>query len=110
MTRFDVFNAIGTIASIVGAINALKGSNNSTAADLFKESCKEAVRQSAPHFADLTTPEEFGVDTDTFIALLKDVDISTLTPLEENAALSEIVSIFEKCIILPGHPIDSSRP
>lgn len=101
MTGFDFFNAIGTIASIVGAINALKGSNNSTAADLFKKSCKEAVRQSAPHFADLTTPEEFDVDTDTFITLLKNVDISTLTSLEENAALAKITAIFQKCIILP---------
>ena len=105
MTGFDVFNAIGTIASIVGAINALKDSNNSTAADLFKDSCKEAVRQSAPDFADLTTPEEFDVDSDTFITLLKDVDISTLTSLDKNAALTKIVAIFEKCIILPGHQL-----
>ena len=108
MTGFDVFNAIGTIASIVGAINALKGSNNSTAADLFKESCKEAVRQSAPHFADLTTPEEFGVDTDTFITLLKNVDISTLTSLEENAALAKITAIFQKCIMLPGSQLTTA--
>ncbi|MYK93156.1 hypothetical protein F4009_03975, partial [Candidatus Poribacteria bacterium] len=108
MTGFDFFNAIGTIASIVGAINALKGSNNSTAADLFKESCKEAVRQSAPDFADLTTPEEFDVDSDTFITLLKDVDISVLTSVEENAALSEIAAIFEKCIILPGHQLTAA--
>ena len=72
MIGFDFFNTIGTIASIVGAINALKGSNNSTAADLFKESCKEAVRQSAPHFADVTTSEEFGVDTDTFITFTQE--------------------------------------
>ena len=108
MTGFDVFNAIGTIASIVGAINALKDSNNSTAADLFKESCTEAVRQSAPNFADLTTPEEVDVDGDTLITLLKDIDISTLTPLEENAALVKIAAIFEKCIILPGHQLTAA--
>ena len=78
MTGFDVFNAIGTIASIVGGINALKDLNNSTAADLFKESCKEAVRQSTPDFADLTTPAEIDVDSDTLVTLLRDIDISTL--------------------------------
>ena len=110
MTGFDVFNAIGTIASIVGAINALKDSNNSTAADLFKESCTEAVRQSAPNFADLTTPEEVDVDGDTLITLLKDIDISTLlTSPEEDAALIKIATLFKKCIILPRHqliPVD----
>ena len=107
MTGFDVFNAIRTIASIVSVIKALKD-NNSTAADLFKESCVEAVRQSAPDFADLTTPEEFDVDTDTFIALLKDVDISTLTSLEENAALAKITAIFQKCIMLPGSQLTTA--
>lgn len=108
MTGFDVFNAIGTIASIVGTINALKDSNNSTAADLFKESCRKAIRQSAPNFADLTTPAEVDVDVDTLITLLKDIDISTLTSLEENAALTEIVTLFEKCIILPGHQLTAA--
>ena len=105
MTIFDGFNAIGTIASIVGAINALKDSNNSTAADLFKESCVEAVKQSASDFADLTTPSEVDVDSDTLVTLLKDIDISTLTSLKENAALSKIAAIFQKCIILPGHQL-----
>ena len=108
MTGFDVFNAIGTIASIVGGINALKDSNNSTAADLFKESCKEAVRQSAPNFADITDPAEVDMGRDTLVTLLKDVDISTLTSLEENAALSEIAAIFAKCIILPGHQLTTA--
>ena len=105
MTGLEFLNAIGAIASIVGAINALKDSNNSTAADLFKESCIEAVRQSAPDFADLTTPAEVNVDGDTLITLLKDIDISTLTSLEENAALTRITAIFQKCIILPGSPL-----
>ena len=108
MTGFDVFNAIGTIASIVGAINALKDSNNSTAADLFKESCREAVRQSAPNFADLTTPAEVDVDGDTLITLLKDIDISILTSLEENAALTKIATLFKKCIILPRHQLTAA--
>ena len=102
MTGFDVFNAIGTIASIVSVINALKDSNNSTAADLFKESCEEAVRQSAPDFADHTTPEKVDVDSDMLVTSLKDIDIPTLTSLEENAALAKITAIFQKCIILPG--------
>ncbi len=102
MTGFDVFNAIGTIASIVSVITALKDSNNSTAADLFKESCEEAVRQSAPDFADHTTPEKVDVDGDMLVTSLKDIDIPTLTSLEENAALAKITAIFQKCIILPG--------
>ena len=104
MTGFDVFNAIGTIASIVSVINTLKD-NNSTATDLFKESCVEAVRQNAPDFADLTTPAEVEVDGDTLITLLKDIDISTLTSLEENAVLAKITAIFQKCIILPRHQL-----
>ena len=102
MTGFDVFNAFGTIASIIGGINTLKDSNNSTAADLFKESCIEAVKQSTPDFADITDPAEVDVDSDTLVTLLKDIDISTLTSLEENAALAKIVAIFQKCIVLPG--------
>ena len=78
MTGFDVFKTIGTIISIVRAINALKDSNNSTAADMFKKSCIEAVRQSAPNFSDLTTPAEVDVDSDTLDTLLRDIDISTL--------------------------------
>ena len=78
MTGFDVFKTIGTITSIVRAINALKDSNNSTAADLFKESCRKAVRQSAPNFANLTTPAEVDADSDTLVTLLRDIDISTL--------------------------------
>ena len=108
MTGFDVFNAIGTIASIVGTINALKDSNNSTAADLFKESCIEAIRQSASDFADLTTPAEVDVDSETLVTSLKDIDISTLTSLGENAALAKIIAIFQKCIILPGSQLTTT--
>ena len=108
MTGFDVFKTIGTITSIVRAINALKDSNNSTAADLFKKSCIEAVRQSAPNFSDLTTPAEVDVDSDTLVTLLKDIDISTLTSLEENAALAKITAIFQKCIIIPGHQLTAA--
>lgn len=108
MTGFDVLKTIGTIASIVRTINALKDSNNSTAEDLFKESCIEAVKQSAPNFADIADPAEVDLDSDTLVTLLKNIDIFTLTSLEENAALSEIVAIFAKCIILPGHQLTAS--
>ena len=108
MTILESFSAIRTIVSIVNGIKALKDLNNSTAVDLFKESCNEAVRQSASEFADLTNPAEVDVDSDTLITLLKDVDISTLTSLEENAALSEITVNFQKCIILPGHQLTAA--
>ena len=105
MTGFDVFKAIGTIATIVRVINALKDSNNSTAVNLFKESCIEAVKQSAPSFADITDPAEVDVDRNTLVTLLKDIDTPTLTLLEENAALTKIAAIFQKCIILPEHQL-----
>ena len=108
MTGFDVFKTIGTIATIVRTINALKDSNNSTAADLFKESCIEAVKQSTPSFADFTDPAEVDVDSDTLVTLLKDIDTSTLTLLEENAVLSQIAAILAKCIILPGHQLTAA--
>ena len=108
MTGFDVLKTIGTIASIVRTINALKDSNNSTAEELFKESCIEAVKQSASNFADITNPAEVGVDSDTLVTLLKDIDTSTLTSLEENAALTKMAAIFQKCIILPGHQLTAA--
>ena len=108
MTILEGFNAIRTIISIVNGINALKDSNNSTAEDLFRESCIEAVKESAPNFADLTDPAKVDVDSDTLVTLLKDIDISTLMLLEENAVLSEIAAIFEKCIILPGHQLTTA--
>ena len=105
MTILEGFNAIRTIVSIVNGIKALKDLNNSTAEDLFKESCIEAVKQSAPDFADITDPAEVDVDSDTLVTLLKDIDISALMLLEENAVLPEIAAIFQKCIILPGHQL-----
>ena len=105
MTILEGFNAIRTVISIVNGIKALKDLNNSTAEDLFKESCIEAVKQSAPEFADLTDPAEVDMDSDTLVALLKDIDISTLTSLEENTELTKIAAIFQKCIILPGHQL-----
>lgn len=108
MTGFDVFKVVGTIATIVRTINALKDSNNSTAEDIFKESCIEAVKQSAPNFADITNSAEVDVDIDTLVTLLKDIDTSTLTSLEEKAVLTKIAAIFQKCIILPGHQLTAA--
>ena len=105
MTMLDGFNAIKTILSIIGVIKSLKDLNNSTVADLFRESCCKAVRQRAPDFADLATPAEVDVDSDTLVTLLRDIDISTLTTLEEDAVLTKITEIFQKCVILPGHQL-----
>ncbi|MDE0688675.1 MAG: tetratricopeptide repeat protein [Candidatus Poribacteria bacterium] len=112
MTIFELafisFNAIGTTVSIVGGINALKDLNNSTAADLFKESFIDAVKQNAPNFAALTNPAEVGVDRDTLdnvIASLEETDITTLMSTDESGTLSKIAAIFKKCIILPGHQL-----
>ena len=69
MTGFDIFKVIGTIATIVRTINALKDSNNSTSEDLFKESCIKAVKQNVPNFADITNPGEVDVDSDTLSPL-----------------------------------------
>ena len=108
MTILESFNAIRTIVSIFNGIKALKDLNNSTAEDLFKESCIEAVKESAPNFADITDPAEIDVASDTLVALLKDIDISTLTSLEENTELTKIAAIFQKCIILPGSQLTTA--
>ena len=112
MTIFELafmsFNAIGTTASIFGGINALKDLNNSTAADLFKKSFIDAVKQSAPNFADLTDPETVDVDNDALnkvIASFEETDITTLMSTDGSEILAKIVTLFQKCIILPGHQL-----
>ena len=62
MTGFDVFNAIGTTATIIGVINALKDKKNSIASDMFKESFIAGVKQNAFDFADFTDPERVDMD------------------------------------------------
>ena len=116
MTIFELalisFNAIGTSASIFSAINDLKDLNNSTAADLFKESFINAVTQSAPTFADLTDPERVGVDNNTLdevIASLGRTDITALMSTDGSETLSKIATLFEKCIILPGHQLTTTE-
>ena len=112
MTIFELafmsFNAIGTTASIFGGINALKDLNNSTAADLFKKSFIDAVKQSAPNFADLTDPETVDVDNNALnkvIASFEETDITTLMSTDGSEILAKIVTLFQKCIILPGHQL-----
>lgn len=108
---FISFNAIGTTASIAGGINALKDLNNSTAADLFKESFIDAVKQNAPDFADLTDPEMVDVDSDTLdkvVASLEETDITTLMSTDRSGTLLKIVALFAKCIILPGHQLTTT--
>ena len=107
MTIFELafmgFNAIGTTASIIGGINALKDLNNSTAAELLKESFRDAVKQSAPNFSDLTAPADVDDDTlDKVIASLEETDITTLISADGSETLAKIAAIFQKCIILPG--------
>ena len=107
MTIFELafmgFNAIGTTASIIGGINALKDLNNSTAAELLKESFRDAVKQSAPNFSDLTAPADVDDDTlDKVIASLEETDITTLISADGSETLAKIATIFQKCIILPG--------
>ena len=89
MTIFELafmgFNAIGTTASIIGGINALKDLNNSTAADLFKKSFIDAVKQNAPNFADLNGPEGVDVDSNTLdkvVVSLENTDITSLMSRE----------------------------
>ena len=115
MTIFELvlmsFNAIGTTASIFGGINALKDLNDSTAADLFKKSFIDAVKQNAPDFADFTDPETVDVDNDALnkvIASFEETDITTLMSTDGRETLAKIVTLFQKCIILPGHQLTTT--
>ena len=115
MTIFELalasFNAIGTTASIFSGITALKDLDNSTAADLFKESFIDAVKQSAPDFADLTDPEKVDVDNNTLnevIASFEGTDITILTSPDRGEILIKLAAIFQKCIILPGSQLTTT--
>ena len=115
MTIFELalmsFNAIGTTASIFGGINALRDLNNSTAVDLFKKSFVDAVKQNASDFADLTDPETVDVDNDALdevIASLEGTNVIILVSPDGSETLAKIVTIFQKCIILPGHQLTAA--
>ena len=92
-------NLTGAVASIIGGSDVvLKHFKNSTAEHLFKKSFVNAVKQHAPHLAHFTEtsdPKTVSVDNDTLnniITSLKDIDISTLTSLEENDKLIKITA------------------
>ena len=115
MTIFELalasFNAIGTTASIFSGITALKDLDNSTAADLFKESFIDAVKQSAPDFADLTDPEKVDVDNNTLnevIASFEGTDITILTSPDRGEILIKLAAFFQKCITLPGSQLTTT--
>ena len=113
MTIFELafigFNAIGTTVSIVGGINALRDLNNSTAAEFLKESFRDAVKQSAPNFSDLTAPVDVDDDTlDRVIDSLEGVDITTLASPDQGEILAKLAAIFQKCVILPGSQLTTS--
>ena len=112
LAAYNVYNAIGTTTSILGAIDvALKRFTKSTAEDLFKKSFISAVEQRSLNLAHLTetrNPKTVRVNEDALdnvITSLKDSDVSTLTSLGKNEKLIEITKLFHKCIILPGHQL-----
>ena len=105
------YTFLGTTASVAGGIAALRGLSNSTAADLFKKSFVDAVKQNASNFADLTDPERVKVHDDTLdeiITSLERTDITTLMSTDRSKTLAKIVKLFEKCISLPGHQLTTA--
>ena len=112
MTIFELLALVGSGASIYSGIDAArKHFIDSTAEDLFKNCFVEAVKQSAgrlAHFTQPRDPETVGVDSTTLddvMTSLKDLDITTLTSLGENEKLGKITTLFQRCIILPGHEL-----
>ena len=102
------YTFLGTTASVASGIAALRHLNNSTAVDLFKKSFVDAVKQSTSDFADLTDPERVDVDNGTLdevIASLEETDITTLISADGSETLAKIATIFQKCIIIPGHQL-----
>ena len=102
------YTFLGTTASVASGIAALRHLNNSTAVDLFKKSFVDAVKQSVSDFADLTDPERVDVDNGTLdevIASLEETDITTLISADGSETLAKIATIFQKCIIIPGHQL-----
>ena len=102
----------GTAASIVGGIDvALRRFCKCTAEDLFKKCFVAAVKRNASNLANLTaTADPKSVEVDNHIlerriASLKDIEISTITSLEEEERLAKITALFRDCIILPNHQL-----
>ena len=116
MGILKLIGLVGSGASIFSGIDVvLKHFSNSTAEDLFKRCLVNVVTESAPNLAHLTETrdsETVSVDDNTLddvINSLDDIDISTLTSLGEPERLSEITTLFQDCIILPGHQLTSEE-
>ena len=112
MPIFKLISIFSNAASIVSTVNTIrKYLSNSSAEELFKKSFVAAVKQNTPSLAELTetrNPETVGVDTnmlDSVISSLKDTDIAHLETLEEDEKLAKIATMFQECIILPGHQL-----
>ena len=99
------YTFLGTTASVIGGIDAIKRLSNKTASDLFKESFIDAVDQSAHNFVDLTGSERIGVDENVLDEVIASLEETELVPLDESEPLPKIIAIFQKCIILPGHQL-----
>ncbi len=106
------YKEIGTAASIVGGVDsALRRFCKCTAEGLFKKCFVAAVRRNASNLANLTAtadPKSVEVDDQILkcrIVSLKDIEISTITSLEEEERLAKITALFRDCIILPGHQL-----
>ena len=112
MAFLEVANVIGTAFSILGGIDSVqKHLSNSDAETLFKASFVNAVQESAPNLASLTetqNPETVGVDPsilDEVIASLQEIDTAAFISLADNEKLANITTLFQKCVILPGHQL-----
>lgn len=99
------YTFLGTTASVIGGIDAIKRLSNKTASDLFKESFIDAVDQSAHNFVDLTGSERIGVDENVLDEVIASLEETELVSLDESEPLPKIIAIFQKCIILPGHQL-----
>ena len=106
MPIIKLMTVISNVASIYGGVSTLlKELSDCTAEELFKKSFDKAVKQCAPMLADITDPEEIGVDPNTLdnvIASINDSDITDLVLLDRHEKLENITFHFEKCIMLPG--------
>lgn len=112
MAFLEVANVIGTASSILGGIDFVqKYLSNSDAETLFKESFVKAVEESAPYLASLTETKNLqtvDVDRNTLdevIASLQEIDTATFISLADNEKLAKITTLFQKCVILPGHQL-----
>lgn len=108
MTVLDTLGLFSKTLSIIVSIKSLKG--KSTAAELLTQAFSQAVQQNRLYLARSAPPAEVDpaevdVDTDTFVTLLKDIEISDLVFMQEAEALEKIIEVFRKCLIVPKHQL-----